>query len=73
MSADIVAFPRERCRPSRAEQREMSLHWLAAELAKAFPQMQGNPTEAAKLIDDRIERGMAARRTVAHLEEPPPR
>jgi hypothetical protein len=51
----------------------MSLHWLAAELAKAFPQMQGNPTEAAKLIDDRIERGMAARRTVAHLEEPPPR
>jgi len=65
--------------PPLAEQREKRLHWLAAELAKAFPQMRDS-MEAAKHIDDAIERGMTRRtRLTTHghdltqLEEPPPR
>jgi hypothetical protein len=65
--------------PSRAEQREKRLNWLAAELAKAFPQMR-DPMEAAIRIDDAINGGMARRtrlathgHDLAHLEEPPPR
>jgi hypothetical protein len=57
VSAEIARFPAHRCRPSIAEQREERLHWLAAEFAKAFPQMS-DPMEAAKRIADGIERGI---------------